>query len=163
MSSRTAGEAGLVSAQPKASVPRQESDAFLAAVRGGGKISYGEAKAYASSLQQKSVCGCYKITVAKGAACCGGRCVGYTCPIPCCGGCVWTPGFFCFLDALIGLCFCTCKDAQPDNAYSCTDMKGNFYALVRVDDEKGTLAWFSENRSLGGKGDSMTNTCFCVK
>lgn len=140
-------------------------DTFVERVRAGHRVTLGAAKKYAATLEpeaQAGFTGCYSITCPQEASCCAGRCLGWYCPIECCGGCLWTPSWFCFADILIGLCFANCLGPEPGMA-SCSDLKGNYYALVKVDGERGTLAWFNENQVLSNKGDQLENTCYCFK
>lgn len=134
-------------------------------VRDRQPITYGEAKSYVAGLpeedQNKSITGCYKVFCPKDSKCCADRRVGCTCVAECCG-CVWTPTCsWCLLDVIVGMCFCNCKKAP--GLWNCVDNKGTFYGLVKVDAERGSLAWFSESQVVGSKGDEQNAQCYCMK
>ena len=152
--------------QPDAQKGTPASD-FVSRVRARDAIKLGEARAYAATLPHDTThpSGCHRVYCRQGACCCPNRCVGYARPMrcsccPCCSQCLWTPACF-GCDLGIGLCFCVQSDASP-GTYSCTDLKGNFYALVRVDEKRGTLAWFSDNVVLKDNMDDTTVSCYCI-
>ena len=130
---------------------------FEEMVRECGPITLGEARSYAASLppEQQGVgcCVCYKIKCRS----CPGCVAGCVCPINL-GCCVWTPMSLYLLDALTGLFFCVCSGASPGE-YSCADMKGNAYHVFKVDSDKGTLGWFSQNEACS-KGDNLEVGCY---
>ena len=128
--------------------------AFLDMVRAHEPITLGAARAYAAGLppaqQKHPCCACRKCVCPTNSCCCKGKCAGlsFNCAI---GGCLW---YSCFL--------CACTDSVHPGAYSCSDMKGNTYHVVKVDAEKGTWAYFSENTALAAsKGDNLQVQCFC--
>mmetsp|Transcript_10332 Transcript_10332/g.26447 ORF Transcript_10332/g.26447 Transcript_10332/m.26447 type:complete len:161 (-) Transcript_10332:139-621(-) len=143
----------------------KSTESFLELVRDRQPITLGSAYQYMATLdpEQNRIGGCYKLRCAKHNRTCSGRCIGYACPMKCCCGCLWTPAFFFLADCLIGLCFCASKSKTFPGTYSCVDGKGNFYATVPVDDEAGTLAWFSENQACGSKGRDLEVACYCEK
>ena len=115
-----------------------EPPGFLDMVRVHGPITLGAARAYARKLdpaqQRHPCCACYKCVCPSNGCCCPGACVGLSCNVAF-GGCLW---------------------------YSCSDLKGNEYNVVKVDAEKGTWAFFSENRAVGTyKGDNLQVGCYC--
>jgi hypothetical protein len=138
-----------------------KDDAFLCAVRSFDRVTLGEAKRYAASLppDQQGVTGCYRVHCL--CPCCPQCALGFACPMQCCGRCLWTPGFFFGLDAFISLCFCVCKENRGNN--SCVDMKGNTYALLKVDAENDTLAWFSSNECCDDTPDAAAASIYCTK
>ena len=118
---------------------KESPPSFQEMVRERGPVDLQEARRYAASLpsHQQGIGGCYKVRC----TCCPGCVAGYACPVQC-GGCVWTPACF-YMDLCIGLCFCNCADPTSPGAYTCTDLKGIQYDLVKVDGESGTLAYYS--------------------
>jgi hypothetical protein len=127
---------------------------FIEMVRAHGPITLGTARAYAAGLpaaqQSHSCCACRKCVCPSNGCCCKGKCAALSlnCGI---GGCLW---YACF--------FCVCKDSAHPGAYSCSDMKGNTYNMVKVDAEKDTWALFSENVALSpSKGDNLAVQCYC--
>lgn len=125
-----------------------------------GPMTLGAAQRLAAALPEdqksRNISGCYKVRCASCPGCVAG------CAVPLqCGGCVWTPASFYLLDLLIGMCFCNCADERNPGSFSCTDMKGNTYTLVKVD-ERGSLAWFSDNDACS-KGDDLRAGLFCEK
>ena len=124
-------------------------------------LTLGEARQYAQLLpahtRESNISGCYKVRSPS----CPGCCLGCAFPLECCG-CAWTPASLWGLDIGIGLCFCNCRSADYPGGFTCTDMKANTYSLVKVNGEKGTLAWFSDNEACG-KGDMAGVSCYCEK
>ena len=124
------------------------------------ELTLGQARAFAATLSEdkKRMTGCHQVRRPG-----SDRFLGWFCPTQC-GCCVWTPTLFCFapFDLLIGLMFCNCTSAHHPNTYYCVDMKGNSFSVVPVD-EQGTLAYFTENETFGGKGDSLPVTCYCAR
>ena len=121
---------------------------FETMVRENGSITLGEAKQFAQALpaeKQKTFCGLYTIVSPQ----CPGICICLSCPINLCC-CV---AYFPFL--------CACPADTP-GTWSCTDMKGITYNLVPVD-EKGTMAFFSEQEMIQGHGDALKVGCYCRK
>ena len=121
---------------------------FETMVREHGKIPLGDANKYAEALaseKQRTACGCYVCYSPSCPSCC----LGVSCLLNLCGGCLMYNPFL-----------CACPGTIP-GTWTCTDMKGIVYFLVPVD-EKGTLAWFSEH-SLQGQGDALTPNCYCSK
>jgi len=110
-------------------------------------IRLGDAKKYAQSIpkdQRGGFCGCF---VVRCTSCPG---IPFWCTCPCvCGGCLWYQWF---------LCACTADESEPA-AYSCTDLKGIEYYLVKADAERGTLACFSGM----GMTAATTNSFVCEK
>jgi len=121
---------------------------FDAIVRDHGYITLGEGKAYASAIadeKRRTACGCYTCY----SPACPGLCLGYSCLLNFCGGCLMYNPFL-----------CACPDEIP-GTWTCTDMKGIVYFLVPVD-EKGTLAFYSEH-AMQESGDSLKVSCYCNK
>ena len=128
------------------------------------KITLGAAKQHAASLpeeQRRADCGCFKVRCIQ---CCGPNCVaGVSCFVPC-GCCLWTPSCYYGLDLLIGMLMgCNCPEGSNTGTYSCTDLKGNKFSLVKVDGDKGVYAWFSENEWATSHGDTLENAVYCEK
>ena len=126
--------------------------AFLNMVRAHESITLGDARAYAAALpvdrQSHPCCACRKCVCPTSASCCKGKCAALSCNLAT-GACLW---YGCF--------FCVCKDGP--GSYSCTDLKGNAYNMVKVDAERDTWALFSENAHLGAsKGDKLAVQCYC--
>jgi hypothetical protein len=114
-------------------------------VRDRAKITLGEAKKYANTIpegKRGGFTGCYTVRSPS----CPGCCLALACPLNL-GCCLWYNTFM-----------CACKDDAPA-AYSCTDGKGISYYLVKVDAEKGTLAWFSHT----DMHDDLKAGCFCER
>ena len=133
--------------------PSSAPPSFVDMVRDGERVTLGDAWAYAASLpkpkQKHPCCACYKATCPKGVACCPGSCVWCSCNMNCCG-CVW---YSCWL--------CACEDAEHPGSYSCTDLKSNYYSLVKVDEERGTWAFFNTNTLVSQVGPDMRANCYC--
>lgn len=127
---------------------------FEEMVRRDGPITLGDAKAYMGSLstdqKKHPCCGCYTVRCPASSSCCPGSCVGVTCNSSC-GDYLWYCCFF-------GACY-----NNDTGMYSCTDLKGNDYVMVKVDKENEKWAWFSENTLVNRKGDEREVSCFCVK
>ena len=119
-------------------------------VRDDGPITIGAAKAYAAQLpveeHQHKCCACKKVYCPSNGCCCKGKmwCMS---PILKSGNCLWVSCFF-----------CVCKEVQNPGVYSCTDLKGNHYAMVALG--KGKFAWFSENRMFS-EGDALKVSSYC--
>lgn len=147
-------KSSLVTAPAK--LERSGNAKFVADVRCVSKITLGEAKAYAAGLSpvqhRFGACKCFSMKCPVGARYCAGKLVGWTCPINWCGSCICTPCL---------VCMCA-PDAAVPGVWSCVDLKGNFYALVKVDVERDTWAWFSENQAFGTKGDNLGVCCYCT-
>ena len=134
---------------------QNDAPAFLTMVRDHGPITLGEARKYAAALppnkQKHPCCACYKcVCPTQDGVCCKGQCVSLSCNMAL-GGCLW---YSCFL--------CACIDSAHPGSYSCSDMKGNDYNLVKVDADKGTWAFFSQNAVVGANnGDNQKVKCYC--
>ena len=124
---------------------------FTEMVRTAGPITLGDARKYASSLpadkKKMSCCACKKVRCSTEGCCCKGGCVALSCNLLC-GRCLW-----------YGCWYCACKHGD-DGEYNCTDLKGNFYVLVPVN-ESGTLACFTENTHISSKGEELKVQCYC--
>ena len=126
---------------------------FEQMVRANGPITLGEAKQYATQLpleqQKHPCCACYKVTCPTNGCCCKGGCVGLSCNLLL-GGCLW-----------YGCWFCACNSANNRGIFTCTDLKGNTYNVVKVDGQKAKWACFGENEYAKTKGDQLPVTCYC--
>ena len=113
-------------------------------------ILYGETRSNAEMLtdgdQRMPCCGCYKVVCSTEASCCPGTSIGLTPTLNLCGGCVW---FACF--------FCVCADAAHPGDYNCSDLKGNYYALVALG--KGKFGCFTES-TFASKGAELPIACY---
>jgi len=121
---------------------------FDARVKEHGKITLGEAKAYANTLAPEQIytaCGCYVCYCPMCPSCC----LGISCLINFCGCCLMYNPFM-----------CACPEGSA-GTWTCTDLKGVSYWLVPVDDA-GTLAWFSEG-GCEGNGSNLGVGCYCTK
>lgn len=126
-------------------INQMSAPAMVEMVRERKQIRLGDAKRYAHSIpkdQRGGFCGCFMVRSPH----CPGIPLGCTCPCVC-GRCLWYEWFL-----------CACKSDEPA-AYSCTDLKGISYYLVKADAEKGTLACFSGMNLT----DAKTNGCFCER
>mmetsp|Transcript_34266 Transcript_34266/g.70702 ORF Transcript_34266/g.70702 Transcript_34266/m.70702 type:complete len:142 (-) Transcript_34266:24-449(-) len=125
-------------------------------------ITLGQARAYQAPRASKNITGCYKIVRPRNAGCCPGKCIGCGFPCECCG-CVWTPQCYCFLDCLVGLFFCNCRDSN--DAFRCDDLKGNTFIIEDVSGDSGRrLAVFSGNKVTASvPEDEWPVQCYCEK
>ena len=146
----------------------QHAPEFSKMVRDYETVTLSQAKSYARSLppEQQGLSGCCKkVIVAKDSTFCCSQCqgkhIGYACPcrLPC--GCMWTPTCMLFpWDFCIGWCICA---GDPDNGVAtCVDNKGNQFSLVKVDGERDTLAWWSNNTLTETDLDAKPNICYYV-
>ena len=126
---------------------------FEKMVRDNGPITLGEAKQFARTLpaeqQNHKCCACKKVVCSTGHSCCPGSCVCCTTNVRF-GKCLW-----------YGQWFCACKSNANPGTFSCTDLKGNIYNLVKVDGEKDKWAWFTENEYTKVQGDDLKVSCYC--
>ena len=129
---------------PTEGVPSMSSH-FNETVHERGYITLGQAQQYAGELPADkfyNACGCY------------------TCYSPSCPSCCL--GTSCFIN--FGVCLlynpfmCACPDDRLPGSWSCTDLKGQNYRLVPVD-EDGTLGWFSAFRMEAKQEVS----CYCTR
>ena len=129
---------------------------FKEMVRNFEPIRLGDAKEFASNLtpdqQKHPCCACFKIYCTSVSKCCPKKCCSLSCNIlcPCC---LW----YCIP------WLCACKDTKNPGEFSCTDLKGNRYELVKVDAEYETWAFFSENIYLNPKGSDLKASLYCKK
>ncbi len=76
--------------------------------------------------------------------------------------CCYSPNYACCGIVYYCCFFCACENAQNSPGhYACTDMKGIKYHLMKVDEEKGSLAWWSYSSFHVGPEDNTENSCYC--
>ena len=120
-------------------------------VRNDGPITIGDAMEYAAHLplqeQQHKSCECKKVYCPSNGCCCKGKM--WCCsPILNFGNCL-----------VVSCCFCIYKHVENPGVYSCTDLKGNYYAMVALGN--GEFAWFTENTLVGAKGNALEVSNYC--
>ena len=123
---------------------------FVEMVRDSGPITLGDARMFARNLpsnqQKHPCCACYKVRCPTNGYCCKGKCVGVSCHLAF-GTFLW----YCW--PWMG----ACTDTHNPGTYSCSDMKGNTYNVVKVmEGERGKWAFFSENNlAMDPQGDDL--------
>jgi hypothetical protein len=127
---------------------------FDTMVRENSPITLGAARAYAQKLpsdqQKHPCCACYKVRSPTNSCCCKDRCVGLSCHLKL-GNCLW----YCWP------WMCACNDKREPSIYSCSDLKGNTYKIVKVSgSRRGKWACFTENALASSKGDDLEVGCY---
>lgn len=129
---------------------------FKEMVRNFEPIRLGDAKEFASSLspgeQKHPLCACFKVHCTSTSRCCAKKCFGLSCNIRC-PCCLW----YCI--PWLG----ACKDTKNPGRFSCIDLKGNRYELVKVDAENQTWAFFNDNVYLNPKGNDLKASLYCKR
>ena len=124
---------------------------FETMVRENGPITLGDAKMYAGNLaadqQKHPCCRCYRVRCPTNSSCCPGSCVCLTCNLSL-FDCIWYSCFF-------GVCY------KGNGEYSCLDLKGNRYTLVKVDSGNERWGLFTENVIYDAQGDAREVSCYC--
>lgn len=141
---------------------RDEALAFTEAVREKKPVTLAQAKVYNRSMRPEDrvlpCCACYNVHHPSNANyyCCTGNSCLYSLNITC-FGCLFGCLTYCCSPAC-WLCVCSDNENNP-GLYTCTGDKGVSYNIMKVDAERGTLAWWSYNDA---KGDENENTCYCL-
>jgi hypothetical protein len=131
----------------------EREDNFLQMVRDRQPITLEQAKGNARNMNNRSIgCGCFSVQRPSNAECCTGNKCCYTMTVPCICCIAYAP------------CMCVCSDEDnTPGLYTCTDLKGVKYDLMKVDEEKGTLACWNYHPLTSQKaGDQHEVSCYCI-
>ena len=133
---------------------------FAGMVRERKPITLAQAKANARQMSEFErklpCCGCYNVQRPSNAECCAGNRCWYVvnvnffgCVTYCCTALCWP------------LCVCSDDENNP-GLYTCTDLKGIKYDIMKVNAEQGTLAWWSYSLFDSTDVDEHENSCYCI-